>query len=93
MEWDQNLNQTPPVYKWDGEPPGPAPAYLSPFVIRLFPSVNETFHPPAGQSHFAAYLSAPGGDCDILPQPVYSVPFLFCVSPAPPGINDHRSCA
>lgn len=52
----QNQNQSPQVYKWDGEPPGPAQACLSPFVIQLFPSVNVTFHPPAGQSHFAVCL-------------------------------------
>lgn len=50
MNWGQNLNRSPLSYRWDGELPGPARAYLSPFVIQLFPSVNATFHPPAGQS-------------------------------------------
>ncbi len=50
MDLGQNPNQSPLFYKWDGEPPGPALACLSPFLIQLFPSVNGTFHPPAGQS-------------------------------------------
>lgn len=50
MDSDQNLNQTPLFYKWDGEPLGLAQAYLSLFVVQLFPSVSATFHPRAGQS-------------------------------------------
>lgn len=93
MDLGQNLNQSPRFYKWDGEPPAPAPAYLSPFVIQQFPSVDGTFHPLVGQFHFAVSLSAPDGDCDISLLPVYSAPFLLSVSPTPPGINAHRSCA
>lgn len=37
-------------------------------------------------SHFAVFQSAPGGDCDTLLLPVYSSPFLFCVSPFPLGV-------
>ncbi len=50
MDLGQNPNQTPLFYKWDGEPLGRAQACLSPSVVQLFPSVNGTFHPPAGQS-------------------------------------------
>lgn len=50
MDLGQNPNQSPLFYKWDGEPPGPAQACLSPFPNQLFPSVSGTFHPPAGQS-------------------------------------------
>ena len=50
MDLCLNPNLIPLFYKWDGEPPGPAQAFLSPFVIQLFPSVNWTFHPPVGQS-------------------------------------------
>lgn len=50
MDSGQNQNRSPLFYIWDGEPPGPVPACLSPFVIQLFPSVNGTFRPPAGQS-------------------------------------------
>lgn len=93
MDSDQNPNPSPVFYKWDGEPPGPAQACLSPFVIQLFPSVTWTFHPPAGQSHFAVCLSAPDGGYGILLLPVYSAPVLFYVSPSLPGIDAHRSCA
>lgn len=50
MDSGQNQNPSPQFYKWDGEPPGPAQACLSPFVIHLFPSATWTFHPPAGRS-------------------------------------------
>jgi len=50
MGLGQNPNQSPQFYKWDGEPPGPAQACLSAFVIQLFPSVIGTFRPPADQS-------------------------------------------
>lgn len=50
MDVGQNPNQSPLFYKWDGGLPGPAPASLSPFAIRLFPSANGTFHPPARRS-------------------------------------------
>lgn len=56
MDLGQNPNQSPLFYRWDGELPGPAQAYLSPFLIQLFPSVNGTFHLPARQSHLAASL-------------------------------------
>lgn len=93
MDVDQNQNQSPLFYRWDGEPPGPALACLSPFVVQLFPSVNGTFHPPARQSHFEVCPSAPGGDCDILLLPVYYAPFLFYAWPTLLGINVPRSCA
>lgn len=50
MGLGRNLNPRTLFYRWDGEPPGPAPACLSPFVVQRFPSVDETFHPPARQS-------------------------------------------
>lgn len=50
MDVGQNQNRSPLFYKWDGELPGPAQAFLSPFVIHLFPSVNVTFRPPVGPS-------------------------------------------
>lgn len=93
MDLGQDRNLSPQFYKWDGEPPGPAQACLSPFVNQLFPSVTWTYHPPAGLSQFAVCLSAPDGDCDILLLPVYSSPFVFYVSASLPGTNIHRSCA
>lgn len=92
MDLDQSPNLTPLFYKWDGEPLGPAQVCLSLFVVQLFPSVNGTFHPRAGQFHFAVFLSAPDGDCDILLLPVYCAPFLLFVSLSLPGISVHRSC-
>lgn len=38
-------------------------------------------------SRFAVNLSAPDDDCDILLQPIYSAPFLFCVFPYLPAIT------
>lgn len=49
MNVGQNQNQSPLFYRWDDEPPAPAPACPFPFVAQRFPSVNVTFHPPVGQ--------------------------------------------